>query len=152
MEISNDAIDAEYELVKRNVNEVQLHKVFKKGNKKAEELLNDPDKLEDLLQKLERKLNAIPVIGTTFSMVPAMISLVRSYSRKEYTEAPLGTIVGIVSALVYVVSPIDLIPDAVPVLGEVDDAAVILMCLRSGAAEDLREYNYWREQNNKVNK
>lgn len=77
-----------------------------------------------------------------------MISLVRSYVKKEYTEIPLGSIVGIISALIYILSPIDLIPDAVPGAGYLDDAAVLLICLKAGAEDDIKEYQQWRDDNN----
>ena len=130
--------------------EKQAKKEYEKGLKKAEILLADPDKLEKFLQKLERKLNKIPVMGETFSMVPTMISLVRSYVKKEYTEVPLGTIVGIISALIYILSPIDLIPDGIPVAGFTDDVAVLLICLKAGAEDDITEYQKWRFANNKL--
>ena len=43
----------------------------------------------------------VPGLGDTLAIVPTMISLVRSYTKKEYTEIPLGTIIAIVSALIY---------------------------------------------------
>ncbi len=60
--------------------------------------------------------------------------------KKEYTEVPLGTILGIVSALIYILSPIDLIPDRIPGAGHLDDAAVLLICLKAGAEDDIKEY------------
>lgn len=133
----------------KEISEEQAKKEYEKGCKKAEELLENPDKLEEFLQKLERKLKNIPLVGNTFSIVPAMISLVRSYAKKEYTEIPLGSIVGIISALIYILSPIDLIPDAVPGAGYLDDAAVLLVCLKAGAEDDIKEYQKWRDDNNK---
>ena len=131
------------------ISEEQALKELNKRNDEAKELLENPDKLEELLQKLEKKLKVIPIVGNTFSIVPAMISLVRSYIKKEYTEIPLGSIVGIISALIYIVSPIDLIPDGVPVAGYLDDAAVVLMCLKAGSEDDIKDYQEWRNKNNR---
>ena len=135
--------------VKKEINEEEAKKEYEKGFKKAEKLLKNPDKLEAFLQKLEKKLKVLPVVGSTFSIVPAMISLVRSYVKKEYTEVPLGTIVGIISALIYILSPIDLVPDAIPAAGYVDDAAILLVCLKAGAEDDIKDYQKWRDANNK---
>ena len=74
---------------KREITEEEAKKEYEKGFNEAEKLLQNPDKLEAFLQKLEKKLKVIPVVGTTFAIVPAMISLVRSYVKKEYTEVPL---------------------------------------------------------------
>ena len=131
------------------VSESKAQREYEKRCKKAEQLLNEPDKLERILQKLEKKMKKIPVVGESFSLVPAMISLVRSYMKKEYTEIPLGSIIGIISALIYILSPIDLIPDAVPAAGLIDDASIVLLCLRSGAKDDIEEYQKWRDENNK---
>ena len=43
---------------------------------------------------------------------------------------PLGVRVWLVVLLVYLVSPIDLIPDFIPLLGYVDDALVVAIALR----------------------
>ena len=82
-------------------------------------------------------------------MVPTLVSLVRNYIKKEYTEAPIGTIIAIVSALIYVLSPADAIPDFIPGVGYVDDALVIAACLKL-IDSDLKEYQRWREKNNKM--
>lgn len=110
----------------------------------AEEIINDPDALENLLQRLEEKLKMVPLAGEALSNVPVLISMVRSYANKEYPDIPLGTIIAIVSALIYVLSPIDLIPDGVPVIGYVDDAAVVLACLNM-IQSDVDEYKTWRD-------
>lgn len=133
------------------INDEKVKIQFEEGKKKAEKLLKDEDKLEKLLQKMEKKFKVLPVVGSTFSIVPAMISLVRSYVKKEYTEIPLGSILGIISAIIYIVSPIDLIPDFLPAgAGHVDDVAVLILCLKAGAEDDIKEYQSWREKNNKI--
>lgn len=136
--------------MKKKSNE-QTKLIYEKGKEHAKTLLEEPDKLEIVLQKVEKKLKVIPIVGETFSIVPAMISLVRSYIKKEYTEVPLGTILGIISALVYILSPIDLVPDipGSPV-GYLDDAAIIILCLKAGAKDDIEDYQKWKEENNKV--
>ena len=127
----------------------EVVEVFEKGKKKAKKLLEDEDKLEKLLQKMEKKLKVLPVVGDTFSLLPAMISLVRSYVKKEYTEIPLGSILGIISAIIYIVSPIDLIPDFLPGTGHLDDAAVLILCFKAGAEDDIKDYQKWKDKNNK---
>nr|WP_295215358.1 DUF1232 domain-containing protein [Ruminococcus sp.] len=78
-----------------------------------------------------------------------MVSLLKSYIEKEYTDLPLGTIIAITSALLYFVSPIDLVPDSIPVIGYFDDAAVVAACWKL-VESDVKEYLKWREDNNKV--
>jgi len=124
--------------------DLQIQEELGKGYKEAEELLKDSSKLENLLKRLEAKLKTIPKAGNALANVPTMILLVRSYIKKEYTEIPIGSIIAITSALIYFLSPIDLIPDAIPVVGYADDIAVIIACLKL-VESDLQEYREWRE-------
>ena len=55
----------------------------------------------------------------------------------------------IISALIYFVSPFDIIPDSIPGAGYIDDGVVITVCLKM-VDSDLQEYKIWREQNGKV--
>lgn len=133
----------------KEINEEVARKELKKRYKKAEKILEDNQKMERFLQRLEKKLKCIPLAGETLSMVPVMISLIKSYIEKEYTEIPLGTIIAVISALIYVVSPIDIIPDSIPGAGYIDDAAVIAACLKL-VGSDVEEYQEWRKKNNKI--
>ena len=125
--------------------EKQAREELEKGFGEAEKLLKDTDKLERVLQRLEEKLNTLPKVGEHLAKIPVMISLVRSYVKKEYTELPIGTIVAIVSAIIYTVNPFDFIPDTIPVIGHLDDALVITMCVKL-VDTDIQEYIAWRDQ------
>ena len=106
--------------------EQKAQEELEKGYGKAEKILKDEDKLERLLQRLEKKLKTIPKLGDILANVPIMVSLVRSYIKKEYTNIPIGTIIAVISAVAYIVSPIDIIPDFIPGVGYLDDAAIVV--------------------------
>lgn len=121
---------------------------LEKGYEEARKLLNDYDKIERFLQRLEKKLQKIPVVGDKLSGIPIMISLIRSYVKKEYTDIPMGSVIAIISALIYVLSPIDIIPDFVPGAGYADDAVMIALCWNL-VESDVDEYKLWRLNNGK---
>ena len=98
------------------------------------------------MQKLEQKLKTVPVAGNALAYVPLMMSLVRSYVKKEYTDAPITTMISVVVALIYFLSPIDLIPDNIPGAGYIDDAVVDSGCLAL-IRTDLEDYRIWRKEN-----
>ena len=135
--------------MKKNITEDQAIQELGKGFSKAENMLKDDDKMERFLQKVEKKIKIIPKVGNALSMLPVLISLVRNYIKKEYNNIPIGTIIAIVSALIYVLAPIDLIPDVVVGAGFIDDALVVATCLKL-VGSDVEEYQKWREENNKV--
>lgn len=129
--------------------EQKAQEELEKGFEQAERLLHDQDKIERFLQRLEKKLKIIPIAGDRLANIPVMASLIRSFVKKEYTDIPIGTIIAIISALTYFVSPIDLIPDSIPVLGYIDDAAVVAVCWKF-VESDVKEYIIWREAKSMV--
>jgi len=126
----------------------QLSEQISKNSKGAEELLEDEDKMERFLERLEQKLKKVPVVGKQLSNVPMLVSLVKSYVQKDYQDIPIGSIIAIISALIYFVSPIDLLPDSIPVLGYVDDAAVFAFIWKM-VEDDVEDYKKWQEKNGK---
>ena len=135
--------------MEKNLDDKTAWAELKKGYGKAKTLLDDVDELERFLQRLEKKLKTIPVAGDKLAVLPIMISLVRNYIKKEYTDVPIGTVIAIVSALIYVLSPADFIPDSIPGIGYLDDAAVVTACWKL-VKSDIEEYKRWRQVNGKV--
>jgi uncharacterized membrane protein YkvA (DUF1232 family) len=45
--------------------------------------------------------------------------------------------------LLYVLNPLDLIPDFLPLVGQIDDAAVVAACLLM-VRQDLHKYKKWK--------
>lgn len=131
-----------------NFDEEKAKKELSKNYDKAEKLLQDEDKLEKFLQRVEKKLKSIPIAGEKLSGIPIMVSLLNNYLKKDYQNIPIGSIIAIVSALIYFVSPIDLIPDFLPGIGYLDDATVIFACWKL-IESDIEEYKIWRNTNNK---
>ena len=72
-----------------------------------------------------------------------LISLIQDYDKGDYQEIPWESLAGIVTALLYVLSPVDLIPDFIPAIGTLDDALVIAVCLKL-VKKDLDAYTFWK--------
>ena len=109
----------------------------------AEEMLNDPDKVEKMLQDLEARMRTVPKVGDTLALLPLMISMIRAYVRKEYTEVSKKTIASMMGAGLYLLVGRDLIPDKTPIVGLFDDIAVLGAALKL-SEKDLNDYSAWR--------
>ena len=119
--------------------------VVRELTSRAEEMLKDPSKVEEMLQRLEARMKAVPTIGESLSRLPLMISMIRAYVRKEYTEVPPKTIASMLGAVLYLLISKDLIPDKTPIIGLADDIAVGGVALKLNEYE-LNDYSKWREQ------
>ena len=127
-----------------NLSEDQVKGALESGYGQSEALLNDKDELDNFLQRLEQKINDMPFVGKKFSMIPVMISLVKNYAQGKYTTVPYGTILAVLSALIYFLSPIDIIPDFIPLAGYLDDMAVVGLCMNM-VSIDIETYEKWRQ-------
>lgn len=110
--------------------EVKAKKLLEIGYRKAKEVLKNKEDVEKLLLDVENKMKTIEIKDINFKKVKDMICLVKSYINKTYTNITTENIEVIISALLYLVAPVDAIPDAAPQIGYSDDIAVIKFALK----------------------
>ena len=125
----------------------QAKEILDRGISQAQELIEDPSKIKELLELIEEKLKEVPVIGESLANIPQMISMVKCYITREYTEVSPKVIALVVSAFLYLVARKDLIADSVPVLGYADDIAVIGLAATLCEPE-LAAFAQWKNGSN----
>ena len=72
-----------------------------------------------------------------------LVLLIRDYWRGAYRNVSFWSIVVFSIAMLYILSPIDIIPDFNLGLGQIDDAAVMVLCLNF-LEKDLHKYRDWK--------
>jgi len=77
-----------------------------------------------------------------FDTALTLVRMVRDYVKGDYRGIQTSTIVSGVAVLLYVISPIDLVPDFIPVLGFLDDLALISWFMDKFKTE-LTHYREW---------
>jgi uncharacterized membrane protein YkvA (DUF1232 family) len=78
--------------------------------------------------------------------VSLLARLVKASVSGSYREIPWQTLILIVTVLVYFVSPVDFLPDFLPLLGLTDDVALMLW-LFSRIKSDLDKFSQWERVN-----
>lgn len=117
-------------------------------NKKTDKNKSLDSNLEYLLgkeDKLKEKLEDSGYLEPFSDDLMLFMSLVKDYYKGDYRKIPFKTIsAGVIGAL-YVLNPIDLIPDSIPFIGHIDDALVLKFCLKQ-ARKDLQKYKEWKRE------
>lgn len=74
-----------------------------------------------------------------------LVRLVRAWAQRDYRQVSRKTILAVVGAVIYFVSPIDAIPDFIPIAGLADDVAVVAAVVRA-VRGDLDRFRAWEDE------
>lgn len=123
------------------------------SERKAEKQLNSEagkirrDDVGDLLSRqraIEDKVRNSGKLRRFSTDIRLMFSMLRDYWQGSYRQVPWKSIAAIAGALIYVLNPLDLIPDLLLGIGFLDDAGVVAACLAL-VESDLLRYAAWKE-------
>lgn len=115
---------------------------------RATQLLGRPFKvvtvLNEVANKLSSKESKTNKFRQLFEVALTLVRLVRSYISGEYREISTSTIISGLAVLLYVLSPIDLVPDFIPVLGFLDDLSLVSWFVGKFQGEIVR-FREWED-------
>ena len=122
--------------------------VFKKFVGKAEEYIKKPTRIKQLLNDAYEKASEKNDLGSlaheAWETLQTLFRLIRASVSGEYTGLPTSTVVAAVAVTIYFMSPIDLIPDFIPVLGLLDDVALVAW-FSSTIKEEMDKFAEWEK-------
>ena len=123
------------------INETQAEEALgefadKVGEEDVKETLGKEDEIKKLFKRVK-------VLAKYCNDLCEIFELLRDRVAGVYKETPWTTIAALTGALLYVLSPIDLILDIIPGIGFLDDAIVIGLAIKL-ALSDLEKYRVWK--------
>lgn len=111
-------------------------------HKNLELIIHEQDSIAEKLSKSDKLERFIPDIAL-------FISLIKDYYHGNYRSIPYRSISSGIIGLLYILNPIDIIPDFIPVIGYIDDTLMLAFCLKM-LEKDLQQYRQWQQASSKV--
>ena len=118
----------------------RINETFDRGTESFTE-----DDLENLRKDRETAERKSTHLGEQFESFRLTWGLLQDYWSGEYRNIPWKLAASIGFAVTYLVSPLDIIPDFLPMLGFTDDAAVFALVISSFQSE-LDTYREWKSK------
>lgn len=121
---------------------IDVEHIIKEFTYKAKSILGDKERLNAVFSKAREMIKENKELNEIVEEIKLFIDLVRDYVNGNYRELATSSIVLVTAGLVYLVTPIDLIPDFM-FGGFLDDVAVIAYIIKKIQTE-IDEYKVWR--------
>lgn len=102
-------------------------------------------KVHDKAEDIEKKFAKGKALKALMEQGQLMIQMVKDYVTREYREVPYWAISAVALSLLYVLNPLDVIPDVILGIGYLDDATVVAFALRL-IEKELEKYKSWKDQ------
>ena len=87
----------------------------------------------------------IGFLARLFQDLKLLIPLIKDYWKGNYRDIPAKSIIIFAVALAYILSPLDLIPDYIIGMGQIDDAVILGLSLYF-LEKDLMKYKEWKDR------
>ena len=96
-------------------------KIIKEGARKV--TTRDFLKVLDKTREIGQRFRGRGPLARFIEDARLMLAIVKDYWAGRYRRIPYGLIAAVVFVLLYVFNPLDMMPDFLPLIGQIDDAA-----------------------------
>ncbi|CAK7059058.1 hypothetical protein CIW83_17970 [Tissierella sp. P1] len=124
---------------------IDVEEILRRLEGKANTIYFDRDRLKNLLNSTKKKVEGNKTLMEVWEDIKLFLDLLKDWMRGDYREISKGSIIMIIISLLYLVNPLDLIPDFL-VAGFIDDLAVIAYVIKK-ISDELNVYKKWKVAN-----
>lgn len=127
------------------INKLRTIRLYQQMIKKAEEIIRNPERFKTMLTEARDVLDGkgSGPLREIADQLKLLLAMLNDYRTGAYRKIPARTIASVAGVILYLISPLDVIPDFVPVIGMIDDVFIVNFVWRQ-LTKDLTQYREWR--------
>lgn len=128
-------------LLEKILDSVFYNSSLKKASRLSKNTVGILTLLKGVLSKIQAEGKST-VLQSIKDKVLTLGKMLKFYATGDYRNIDLKNVVIIITAFVYFLSPVDLIPDFIPMLGFADDVALVTFVFNS-ISEEIEKFETW---------
>jgi uncharacterized membrane protein YkvA (DUF1232 family) len=128
-------------LLEKILDSVFYNSSLKKASRLSKNTVGILTLLKGVLSKIQTEGKST-VLQSIKDKVLTLGKMLKFYATGDYRNIDLKNVVIIITAFVYFLSPVDLIPDFIPMLGFADDVALVTFVFNS-ISEEIEKFETW---------
>ncbi|MCC6584194.1 MAG: DUF1232 domain-containing protein [Chitinophagales bacterium] len=123
-----------------------MQKIFDDLYKQAERIISSDTKVSKLLDEVFLKIGeSSELFYKIQDSVIALARMLSAWVKGDYRNISTKSIIAVVAALIYFVNPLDLIPDFIPVIGQIDDIFVLGYLIKM-LNKEIERFMAWEKE------
>jgi len=107
---------------------------------------SDFEKIANKAKDIEKRFRSNTPLHKFLNEGKIFIELIKDYFKGNYKKIPYWALSAVAFSLLYVLNPLDLLPDTIPIIGQIDDATVIGLCVYM-VDQEVKKYKKWKMTN-----
>lgn len=123
-----------------------MQKIFDKLYRQAERIISSDTKVSKLLDEVFLKIGeSSELFYKMQDNVIAMTRMLNAWVKGDYRNISAKSMISVVAALIYFVNPLDLIPDFIPLAGQLDDVFVLGYLIKM-LNKEIERFMAWEKE------
>ncbi len=110
--------------------------------RKAKDCISDEKKMSRLLQRCKSLLNK-DVFSKAKDSLKSFYEYIKDSTSGRYKNYSVAKLTLVIAAVIYVVSPLDFLPDYIPFIGFTDDVSIVVWTAKT-MKEEINAYRSWK--------
>jgi uncharacterized membrane protein YkvA (DUF1232 family) len=115
--------------------------------KQAERIIASDSSISKLIDEVFLKIGqGSEIFYSLQDSVIALVRMLKAWSKGEYKNISATSIIAVVAALLYFTNPFDMIPDVIPIVGQIDDILVLSYLIKM-LNKEIERFMAWEKEN-----